>query len=160
MITLNDIIDFCRAEALAGKLYPSEVSDWRWFCREYSKTFHTPLHLVLEMDPEHVVLCVLEEGLDGKRLRNEKDVESIIDELRRLEDPDYESSKRMDDWAAGIEEWDDAREAAGLPVPKTNATVAHPEPSLQPKEMPKEGGINLAYLAKEDQSDPDNGFDE
>lgn len=162
MIPLNDIIDFCRAEALAGKLFPSEVSDWRWFCREYSKTFHTPLHVVMnEMDPEHVILCVLEEGLDNRRLSVRADFDKIVEELRRLEDPDYDANrlKEIEDWSEGIEEWEDHRVATGAPLPKKGKNNAPPQTPTK-TQMPKEGGINLAYLSKEQEADPDNGFDE
>ncbi len=159
MIPLNDVVDFCRAEALANKLWPTEISDWRWFCREYSKTFHTPLHIVMEMDAEHVILCVLEEGLDSKSLARREDFDKIVDELRHLEDPEYESNKEkaMEDWTAGIEEWDAQRVQKGAPLPRKGKQ----EPTRVPKPLPKEGGINLAYLSKEQESDPDNGqFDE
>jgi hypothetical protein len=156
MIHLNDVVEFCKAQALAYKLYPSEEADWRWFCREYSKTFHTPLHQVLEMEPEHVILCVFEDMFDSKRLKDKKHFDQIVDELRRLEDPNYDATKanEMDDWVAGVEEWDDAREEVGLPIPIKGVK------SAQEKELPKEGGINLAYLSKEEEKDPDNGFEE
>ncbi len=158
MIVLLDVIEFCKAQALAYKLYPSEEADWRWFCREYSKVFHTPLHQVLEMEPEHVILCVFEDMFDSKRLKDPKHLEQIIDELRRLEDPDYEATKanEMDDWAAGIDEWDDARVEAGISVTGLKKGA---NPTMKPKELPKEGGINLAYLSKEEEEDP-NGFSE
>jgi hypothetical protein len=158
VISLSDVIDFCRAEALAGKLYPSDVSDWRWFCREYSKTFHTPLDLVMVMEPEHVILCVLEEGLDSRRLKNKDDAKAVIDELRRLEDPDYEATKakEMDDWAVGIEDWEDDRVASGAPLPKKIKVGQKIE---EPKELPKEGGINLSYL-QEEEINADNDFQE
>lgn len=158
MIPLNDLIDFCRAEALAGKLWPTEISDYRWFCREYSKTFHTPLHLVLEMEAEHVILSVLEEGMDTKSLSRMEDFEKIQLELRRLEDPNYDANneRAMEDWTAGIEQWEKNRVAKGSPLPKKGKQ----EPTVAPKPLPKEGGINLAYLSKEEESDPNNGFDE
>ena len=161
MIPLNDLVDFCRAEALSGKFYPTEVSDWRWFCREYSKSFHTPLHIVMtELDPEHVILCVLEEGLDAKRLTKREDFDKIVEELRRLEDPDYDANrvKEIEDWSAGIEEWESNRQATGAPLPKKGANNAPDAPVKT--QMPKEGGINLQYLSSEEDGNPDNGFDE
>jgi|ERR1700677_765267 len=161
MISINDVIDFCRAEALAGKLHPTEVSDWRWFCREYSKTFHTPLHFVMnELEAEHVILCVLEEGLDSKRLSKREDFETIIEELRRLEDPEYEHNKEkeIEDWTAGIEDWEADRLKKGAPLPRKGAKQEPVEPIKT--QMPKEGGINLSYLAEEEESNPDNGFDD
>jgi hypothetical protein len=156
-LTLSDVIDLCRAEALAGKLYPSDESDYRWFCREYSKTFHTPLHEVLKMDAEHVMLCVFEEGLDSKRLRKKEDADFIIEELRRLEDPDYDSNKaaEFEEFAEGIEEWDDARQAQGLPPPTNKKGAPKEEPK---KDLPKSGFLNLDYLAKEEEGNKNNGF--
>lgn len=147
-ITLSALIDFCRAEALAGKLYPTELSDYRWFCREYSKTFHTALHIVMQMDPEHVILCVLEDGMDTKRLRKHEDAQSVIEELRRLEDPEYDATREaeFEDWGAGIEEWDAQRVAKGAITPPTKET-----PKEEPlKDMPKQGFLNLSYLEKEE----------
>jgi len=157
VISLDDIIDYCKAEAISGKFYPTEVSNWRWFCREYSKTFHTPLLTVMSMDPEHVILTVFEDGYDSRRLRKAEDVEFIVTELRRLEDPDYDANqeKVMNDWSAGIEQWEENRVAKGAPIPHKN----DPKP-IPPKPLPKEGGINLDYMSREEEGDPENGFDE
>jgi hypothetical protein len=157
MITFEEIVEYCKAEALAGKLFPTEASNWRWFCREYSKAFHTPLHEVLTMDPEHVILFVFEDNFDNKRLKKKEDLDSIILELRRLEDPNYDEkeAKQFDDWTAGIEEWEEERQRTGAPLP-TKAGSKNPKPI--PKPLPKEGGINLAYLSQEQENDPDNGF--
>lgn len=160
MISLDDIIDYCRAEAISGKFYPTEISNWRWFCREYSKTFHTPLYQVMDMDPEHVILSVFEDGYDARRLRKKEDVDAIIDDLRRLEDPNYDANQenRMADWAAGIEQWDKMRVSKGAPLPKK--TDPKDPPKDPPKPLPKEGGINLSYMSKEEENDPENGFEE
>lgn len=160
MISLDDIIDYCRAEAISGKFYPTEVSNWRWFCREYSKTFHTPLLEVMTMDPEHVILAVFEDGYDSRRLKNKEHVDTIIDDLRRLEDPNYDANREneMKDWSAGIEQWDKNRVAKGATLPKKNDPKA--PPAVPTKPLPKEGGINLSYMSKEEESDPQNGFEE
>lgn len=156
MLSLSDIIDYCRAESIAGKLYPTEASDWRYFCREYSKTFHTPLSQVMDMDAEHVILSVLEDGMSNRSLRNEDDLAAITEDLRRIEDPDYDvnQEKVMDDFAAGIEEWEEERQASGAPLPKKG--VVTPAKQKPPKELPKEGGINLSYLSEEEHEDPES----
>jgi hypothetical protein len=160
MIALDDIIDYCKAEAISGKFYPTEVSNWRWFCREYSKTFHTPLLQVMEMDPEHVILAVFEDGYDSRRLKNKEHVDSIIDDLRRLEDPNYDATREteMQDWSAGIEQWEANRVAKGAPLPRKTDPKA--PPVIPPKPLPQEGSINLAYMSTEEERDPSNGFDE
>lgn len=151
-LNLNDIIELCRAEALAGKLYPTDTSDWRWFCRAYSKTFHTPLIQVLEMDPEHVILAVLEDGLDHRRLKKREDAAAVIEDLRRLEDPDYDKheAEEFEDFVEGVEEWDNQRLSDGKPVPKKRVKEEKPQPIPEHK---KEGFINLSHLAKEEEDD-------
>lgn len=144
MIVLRDVIDLCRAEALAYKLVPSDEADWRWFCREYSKTFHTPLHLVEAMTPEYVIVRVLEDGLDSKHLRKREDASKVIEELRRVEDPNYDltQAEEFEEFAEGIEEWDNQRLAKGAKMPTKNT---QPEAQLDPPKK-KEGFIDLSYL--------------
>jgi hypothetical protein len=149
MITLSDVVDLCRAEALAGKLYPTELSDWRWFCREYSKTFHTSLNLVETMDPERVILAVLEDGLDSKRLKVREDADKVIEELRRLEDPDYDATQagEFDEFAAGIEEFEANRIADGAPLPKKAGPSHESQVSEAVQKKDKtQGFIDLSYL--------------
>lgn len=144
-MNLNDIIEFCKAQALSYKLYPSEESNYRWFCREYSKTFHTPLDQVMSMDPEHVILCILEENLDHKRISDREDFESIVKDLRILEDPDYDSNqeKELDEFVAGIEEWDKNRNKSGTGIPTKNINKFKDE---KLPEAPKKGFVNFSYL--------------
>lgn len=147
MIFLNDVIDCCRAEALAAKLYPTDESDYRWFCREYSKTFHVPLNLVFDLEPEHVILYVLEDGLDGKSVRRREDADQIVTQLRRLEDPNYDATKEkeMSDYAADIEAWDAKRLAAGKPLPTKFDKNEEPSPKPIAPEK-KSGFVDLSYL--------------
>lgn len=144
-LSLSDLIDLCRAEALASKLYPTEESEYRWFCREYSKTFHTMLHVVeKDLDPEYVISRVLENGLDSYRLRKYEDFEKVVEQLRRLEDPNYDATKarEFDDFASGIEQWESQRVAEQKPIP-TKQNQVKEEP---PKDPPKQGFIDLSYL--------------
>lgn len=150
MNSLKELIDTCKAEAIAYKIAPSDLSEWRWFCRQYSKLFNTALHLVEHMDPEHVILHVYEEQLE--------DVDTIerIDELMRkiyaIEDPEFEAEQEQDlqDFISKAEEEEVVRIASGRLVHKQELD----EPSLAPKQnfkqLPKEGFINLSHLENSD----------
>jgi hypothetical protein len=165
MITLQEIAESCRAEAIAGRLSPTELSNWRYFCREYSKTFHTPLHEVLVMSPEKVILAYFEEQLDKKRLGEAEDFESIVTEVRRIEDPDYDEhrEKEMDDFVAGIEAWEENRIKTGAPIPtpKRKKVASAPEPKVEEKEpemeqppadLPKSGFVDFSRFSKDEES--------
>jgi hypothetical protein len=149
MIRLAEIIESCKAEALAGRFSPSEVTDWRYFCREYSKTFHTPLHLVLEMAPEQVILAVLEDQLSRKNLNVTEELEQVIEEVRRLQDPNYDANaeKVMDDFVKFAEAQEAERIKRGDPIPgpkKKGMQKLQPEP-----EKPTQGFVDLSRFSTE-----------
>jgi hypothetical protein len=154
-MSLKELIDTCKAEAIAYKLYPNALSEWRWFCRQYSKLFNTALHIVETMDPEHVILHIYEEQLE------EVDAVEHIDELMRkiyaIEDPEFEKLQEDDlqNFVKMAEEEEKERLASGRPVHKQELD----EPSLLPKsvpkpktfkELPKEGFLNLSHLENSD----------
>lgn len=154
-IHISEIIEICRVEAIAYRLQPDQASIWRNFCRDYSKLFHTPYHDVLAMSPEFVILAVLEERLDETNPVERR--EDMMDRIYQAEDPNYESTKEQDLQAfiADAEAEEEERIKAGRPVfvPKPKKK----QPDEPKKDAPKEGYINLAYLAKEEQGDEGNG---
>lgn len=146
LLGLQELIDACQAMALAHKFEPDELSVYRSYCRKYSKSFHTPLHLVLKMDPEHVILNVYEDKLSEVDV--EENAESLLDMIYSLADPEYEKQQKeeIDRFAEMAEEEERQRIAKGKPI--------HPalkeEAELFPKSLPKSGGINLSYLEDND----------
>jgi hypothetical protein len=153
MIFLNEIIESCKAEAIAGRLAPNEVNEWRYYCREYSKTFHTPLHVVLTMPPEQVILPFFEEQLGKKNLSEPDQFEAIVEEIRRLQDPNYDENKEKseDDYVKGIEAWEAERVRKGAPIPRPNKKkkkVEAEEPEPVP-ETRKQGFVDLSRFAHE-----------
>jgi hypothetical protein len=150
-VIFDDVVDYCRAEAIASKLFPTLESSWRAFCRQYSKTFHTPLHDVMDLDPEFVMLAVFEEGYSSKNMANRDDAAYIIEEFRRMEDPNYDATQaqEFEDFAEGIEEWEDFRQSVKSPIPKKGQQVEASKPE-EPKETPKQGFIDLSYLEDSD----------
>lgn len=145
-VHIADIIEICRVEAIAYKLQPDQASIWRNFCRDYSKLFHTELHLVLAMSPEFVISQVLEERLD--EINPVERREDLMDRIYLAEDPDYESTKEkeLQDFIKDAEEEEEERIRNGRPV-----FVPKGKTKLETKAVPKEGYVNLAYLAKEEE---------
>lgn len=160
----KDILEFCKAQAICNTIEPTELSVWRSICRSYSKKFHTPLHVVLAMDPEAVMIAEFEDQLED--FDKDKDLEAILDQIYTLEDPEYEGQKRqdLDDFIDHAEHEEQERIKAGKPIHKSmkNETSLKtlPEKSVdKPKKLPASGGINLSYLEKEE-SGMGNGFNE
>lgn len=149
-MSFKEISEYCQAQALLNKLSPDEIAIWRYFARSYSKKFNTPLHLVMEMAPEEVMLHHYEEQMDD--LEVEDHIDQLLDMIYSLEDPDYEQEKSndFDTFIENAELEEQERLKKGKPI--------HPalrnESSLSPPEQPKGpsgGSINLSYLAKEEE---------
>jgi hypothetical protein len=161
MIAFYELAEYCKAEAIAAKLTGGEVSDWRYFCREYSKTFFTPLHVVMTLSPEHVILSVFEDQLGKRNVNVPEDLEAITEEIARLQDPDYDSTKEkaIDLYVAGLEEWERQRVAKGLPIPKPlhKRKKVQEEPALAqeqelPPDLPKQGFVDLSRFNQDEES--------
>jgi len=157
MIEFQDLLDYCRAEALASKVSPTEDSVWRSICRDYSEMFHTPLHLVLQMDAEHVVLNVYEKQAEGLDIEDYQKLEYIMDVLRTIEDPNYEAvkSKEQEEFDRRAEEEEELRIKSGKAVHPTLQKQVDAKRLLEKGEpetpaKPTGGMVNLDYLAKQD----------
>lgn len=120
MISYSDLLATYHAEAIKNTLESTEVAVHRQICREYSKAFHTPLHLVLKMDPAEVILAFYEEQLSNFNPEEDGHIESLLDRIYALEDPEYEKEKRreMDDFDKKAEEEEEERLAEGRPIHK------------------------------------------
>ena len=160
MLNFRDLLDTCKAEAIANTLVTTEVSVWREMCRTYSKTFHTPLHLVLNMAPEEVALAVFEEQLND--FDDEKHLETILDQIYTLEDPEYEDEKesQVDEFIEQARKDEEERLRLGKPIHRAmkneDVLPGIAEPPIAPEKS--SGFLNLAYLAKEEE-DQEGGFD-
>ncbi len=150
------LVQTVRAEAIAFKLYPNLESMWRYYCRLYSQKFYTPLLQVLELDPEHVLLNVMESNMDDKDVVEQ--IEEMMDKIYSIEDPEYDAKLRneQDDFDRRAEEEEEDRQRLGKPLHKSLAgspfekKVLKKEPE-QVKETPSQGFIDLSYLDKEEQ---------
>lgn len=153
MIDLKDLLEYCQAEAIANRMNPTEESLWRYFCREYSESFFTPLYLVLDMDPEHVLLNVYEKRSEKIDLEDYQKLEAILDTIKSMRDPDYEANKQreQDEFDRQAELEEEERIKANRPVyqPKSKKTLS--KKTEEPIEKrPTQGSINLDYLSRQD----------
>lgn len=152
MIEFKEILEACQAEAIANKFEPTESSVWRALCRTYSSLFHTPLHLVLEMDVEHVVLNVYESQAEDLDIEDYQKLEHIMDTLQTINDPEYERVKAGEqaEFDRRAEEEEAERIKAGRPVYQGKKKNTFKKPSAPEDKKPKGGMVNLDYLSKQD----------
>lgn len=160
---LRELLEYCKAEAIANTVSATEVSVWRTLCREYSKKFSTPLHLCLDgtIDPEAIVLAEFEDQLSN--FKEEDHLDSILDQIYTLEDPDYESAKSEElyNFVEKAEKEEAERLRLGKPIHK--ALAQDPQiKEVEPQHVvrKKSGSINLSYLAREEESQLGGGFEE
>lgn len=149
-ISLSDILDYTRAQAIADALQPTEESNWRKICRDYSKKFYTPLDKVLVMAPEEVCLAFFEDQMDERDV--EKELDAIMDTIYSIEDPEYESEKKaeLSDFMKEAEREEEERIKAGRaihPALKAENEVSIKNTPDVPEDAPKGGSVNFAYLA-------------
>lgn len=157
----KDLADFCQAQAVANKLHPTDESVWRKFCREYSNIFNTPLHIVKAMEPVDVVLELYEYQLDDISL--DDNMETILDVIYSLEDPEYAKYKRdeLKSFMKEAEEEEEQRQRAGRPIHKAmlddDVSIKNSIPKEAPISepiKPRSGGIKFT-----DNNDGETGED-
>lgn len=148
---LTDLIDYCKAQAIANALEPTQDSIWRQMARSYSKTFSTPLHEVMELDPEMVILSHFENQMDSIKDVEER-LEEFLDTIYGIEDPEYQKQKEseLNDFIKQSEQEEEGRVEKGKPIHpamKNDSTLAPPEV----KKLPVSGGINASYFNEENE---------
>jgi|GEM_PF-4709127 len=154
---LQDLIDYCQAVAIADSLTAGEEANYRYICRNYSKTFNTPLHVVYTLEPEDVIRAFFEDQMDTRD--TEKDIENILDKIYELEDPDYVKVKKkeIDNFIKQAEEEERQRLAAKKPIHpgirfESEVSLKNtPEVfSEEGFKNPTGGSIDLSYLSESD----------
>lgn len=163
--TLNDILDVSMVDSLLNKVEPTEHSAYRFICREYSKKFHTPLHIVEhELALDYVILHYCESQLDAMDI--DENIEKILDKLYELQDPEYVKQKKqnLDEDIKKYEDEEELRLAEGRPIhgrsKKSSGVIGKPIEKKKEvaKVIPTKGSISLAHLESEDSEG--SGFDE
>lgn len=155
MSNFRDLLEYVQAVAIAEKVHPTDEGLWRYICRNYSKKFNTPLHEVIKMDPEFVMLHYYEDQVDA--IDTEDDLERILDIIYTLEDPEYERQKEKDveDFIKESEEQEEERIKAGKPIhpamknDSIEKALLGKETKVEEKQ-PLGGQIDLSYLEEEE----------
>jgi hypothetical protein len=134
----KELLEYCRLQAISDVLSPTVESVYRDACRNYSKTFHTELEKVFQLDPEKVLRANYEEQLQDIDI--EENIEVLLEEVYRIENPDYDRDKETDlqDYIKNIqkEEYEKAQSKKTLPE-KENPI---------PPNMPTGGSINASLF--------------
>jgi len=150
-MSFRELIETCQSIALADRLIPSDEANWHYFCREYSKTFHTPLHEVLKMQPEFICTTMFSESF--AKLDLEEQMDDITDIIGSLSDPEYDIKRERayrEEMRKIVEEENlrlESGEAVHPSLEKDKAIIAPPNESNEEfKEPPKSGGINMNLI--------------
>ncbi len=96
MIDLKELKEI----ALANVSDPTTEYFYRYMCRWYSKTFHTPLHVVFTLPPQEIALAYFEEGYEAM------DEEDRFEDMMKAIDPDFDNKEEesIQDFIEMIEE--------------------------------------------------------
>lgn len=164
----REFIETCQSIAICNKLYPSDEANWHYICREYSKTFHTPLHEVLKLNPEFTCTQLFSEQFNRLDLEEQEDLETVSDIINSLKDPEYDikKEKALRDELKRYQEEEKLRleegrsihhtlDAKGNKLPNSQI-VKNKTESKQITELPKEGGINMDLIRQLQNDGNDN----
>lgn len=149
---LQLLFEYYHANAILDKLEPTELFVWESVCRTYSKRFFTPLHQVLEMNPEFVIKHVFADQYADIELKD--DINEILDILMKIEDPEYErlQDEELEKFATQSVKEETQRLASGKSIMQSvkEGLVSKRKSIHEPPEVLKSGFIDLSYLAKSD----------
>lgn len=134
-MAFRDLLDLAKAQAIKDKLSPTELSVYKSFCRDYSEAFHVPLPQVYLMNPEEVIGEVFAKQLDNVEV--EDNIESMLEQIYAIEDPDYELSKEeeLKDFIEEAEAEEEERVKDNRPIhrsKKRSEKLAVAEPENKP----------------------------
>ena len=137
-MALKEILEFCKVKAISDVLSPTEESIWEDACRTYSQSFHTPLQEVLKMDMEHVFYQNF--ALQLEEVDVDESVEELLEQVYKIENPDYEAEKEeeLQAFIKKVEEDDKKR----------SKLILKKQP-LIPKDAPKSGSVDFSGLKDE-----------
>lgn len=124
MIDLKELKEI----ALANVADPTTEYFYRYMCRWYSKTFHTPLHVVFTLPFQDVALAYFEEGYESM------DEDDRFEEMMRAIDPDFDAKEEesIQDFISMIEEEEENKRLAKAEKDKAKGFAVQDTPTLAP----------------------------
>ena len=147
----KSLLDYAKSQAILNTLESNEVSVWRAICRSYSSEFSTPLHLCLDgtIPPEDILLAFFESQL--KDFDEDKDLGNLLDQIYRIEDPDYDDEKEAEVKAfmkkAAKEEAERIR--LGKPIHKAMKNEATLEKTSETPKL-SSGSVDFSHLEEDE----------
>ena len=156
MSDLLSLLELSQIKAIGNAIDPTLESIWQLKCREYSKTFHTPLHVVLDLDPELVLDSLYAEkyGLGIE----DSEIEDLLEILYKIKDPTYSKISREE--MEAMVDMVINKETARLKKQKVVETSLPGDKPIEinpVKPQVKSGGMNFADLEKQEAGQELNG---
>jgi len=149
LLEFQDLLEYCQIEAIASRVSPTESSLWRGICRSYSKKFNTSLPLVLDLEPEHVILAVYEDRMEELGIGSYDKLEYVMELINKIEDPNYAEKvkKEQDEFDKMILEKEELKMKEREKKKATAKTLSEKKEPLA-ENLPTRGSIDLSYLEK------------
>lgn len=138
----TNIYEYLQTEAISGTLNRSDLAFFRKVCRWYSKTFHTPLHTVMEckvVQWDEILLSYYEENMSDLPYNQVYDIacQEYIPELA----DQYE--KENEEYAEALVE---EQQRTVERRKKKQEAKAKAEPKVEePKEQPKPPEMKMSF---------------
>lgn len=159
MFDFYSILELAEIRAINAALMPSAESMYRARCRQYSIMFHTPLHVVQELDPLFIIQSLQEEKYTYREVHD--DLEGVLELLYRMKDPSYTSMSKEETENLVDAVLNKELERASKKKSPMQETYAKPvEQKPEPKIKPKSGSMSFGDLERteSDAEDGRNGF--
>ena len=149
------LLEVSQLKAIECALKPSADSIFRIKARQYSVTYHTPLHEVMKLDPLLVLQALDEERYSPGSV--DDDLDGILEQLYKIKDPTYDRMSKED-----LESLVDTvlnKEIKRLSKKKRPTEETIQEEIKKAKNKPKSGSMTFTDLEKIDsQSEPNREF--
>ncbi len=155
------ILEFCQLKAIALALDPTAESIFRIKCRQYSREFHTPLHLVYELNPMIVLGALYEDQFSPSLVEESGELEEVMDKLYTMQDPTYSRMSKQDLESMVDNVMNKELKRLSKDKPPTQEKISSEIKAAENKK-PKSGGMDFGQLESlESQSEAGkNGFKE
>jgi hypothetical protein len=119
--------------ALANVSDPSYEYYYRYVCRWFSKTFHTPLREVYDMPMDQVFLAYFEEGYE-KIAESDEGEDILLTDMLKAVDPDYDEKEEesIQEFIEMLEEEEENKRLAKAERDKAKGFAVQDTPKLAP----------------------------
>lgn len=141
-----DLLELSQLRAIHAAIEPTLDSVWRMKLRQYSREYHTPLHICEELDPMKILQALNEDKYHPSIV--DEELEQLLETLHKMKDPTWSSisKEELEDLVDAVINKELSR--ASKKKPPTPATIQQDIKAAELK--PKSGGMNFDDLQKID----------